>query len=56
MRPPIRIAYRHYQMVEVNGPRETVIGRYTNRWEANRAKKELQPQYNNRLIVRFRWA
>lgn len=56
MRPP-SIRIRNYQVVEVNGDRETVISRHSTRWEANRAKKALEGcMRSGRLIVRVRYS
>lgn len=55
MRPP-SIPIRHYQLVEINGSRESVISRHMTRFEASRAKKRLEGTVSGRLIVRVRWA
>lgn len=56
MRPP-SIRIRHYQLVEQNGGRETLISTHMSRWEANRAKKRLEGSIRSgRLIIRVRWA
>jgi len=46
---------RHYQVVEVNGKRETVLSRHTSRWEASQAKKRLEGTLTGRLIIRVRY-
>lgn len=55
MRPP-SIPIRHYQLVEVNGSRESVISRHMTRFEATRAKKRLEGTVTGRLIIRVRWS
>jgi len=55
MKPPLRLSYRHYELVEINGPRKTVIDRYMTRFEAYRAKKMLEGPQHPKLIVRYRW-
>ena len=47
---------RHYQVVEINGGRETIISRHATRFEANRAKKQMERTTAGKLIVRARWA
>lgn len=48
-------AVRHYQVVEINGKRETVISRHASRWEASQAKKRLEGTLTGRLIIRVRY-
>lgn len=55
VRPP-SIPIRHYQLVEVNGSRESVISRHMTRFEATRAKQRIEGTVTGRLIIRVRWS